>query len=67
MKDITKTGISPVVTKDKEKIKKDLTAMKPKEATIPDGKTAMTKSDKPDLSVDDKIKLDKIMKMIGKR
>mgnify|MGYP003132309855 CR=1 FL=1 len=67
MKDITKTGISPVVTKDKEKIKKDLAAMKPKEATIPDGKTAMTKSDKPDLSADDKIKLDKIMKMIGKR
>ena len=31
-----------------EKIKKDLAAMKPKEATIPDGKTAMTKSDKPD-------------------
>ena len=67
MKDITKTGISPVVTKDKEKIKKDLAAMKPKEATIPDGKTAMTKSDKSDLSADDKIKLDKIMKMIGKR
>ena len=67
MKDITKSGINPVVTKDKEKIKKDLAAMKPKEATIPAGKTAMTKSDKPDLSVDDKIKLQKIMKMIGKR
>lgn len=67
MKDITKSGISPVVTKDKEKIKRDLEKLKPKEATIPDGKTAMTKSDKPDLSADDKIKLQKIMKMIGKR